>query len=66
VAYDARKLDRCVKGVMLGVGSDNEKGVNFYKKYGFHVIKKGPGFYKLGIFTDKTDSEKGIGKGDLA
>lgn len=26
-----------VKGLMLGVGGDNEKGISFYKKYGFRL-----------------------------
>ncbi|MDR3217159.1 MAG: GNAT family N-acetyltransferase [Clostridiaceae bacterium] len=54
-------LEKGIKGVTLGVGSDNVKGVSFYKKYGFHVVKQGPGFYKLGIFTterQQTDREK--------
>lgn len=29
-----------VKGVCLGVGADNEMGINFYKKYGFHQVRK--------------------------
>ena len=32
--------EKCVKGVFLIVGKSNEKGVNFYKKYGFvHVSR---------------------------
>lgn len=30
--------EKGVKGVHLGVGAGNEKGVNFYKKYGFKKI----------------------------
>lgn len=40
-----------IGSVMLGVGSDNEKGINFYKKYGFHIIQKGPGFVSMGYHT---------------
>ncbi len=29
-----------VKGVMLSVAADNEKGQRFYEKYGFHVLEK--------------------------
>jgi len=31
-----------VKGLMLTTSSNNEKGVNFYKKYGFTLIEKYP------------------------
>lgn len=37
-----------VSAIMLGVGADNEKGINFYKKYGFHEIIKGFGILKMG------------------
>lgn len=37
-----------VCAIMLGVGADNKKGVNFYKKYGFHEIVKGFGALKMG------------------
>lgn len=37
-------------GVMLGVGSGNEKGISFYKKYGFHEIRKIPFCVQMGIF----------------
>ncbi len=37
-----------VSGIMLGVGLDNQKGINFYKKYGFHEITRGFGFCKMG------------------
>ncbi|MDR3292619.1 MAG: GNAT family N-acetyltransferase [Clostridiales bacterium] len=42
-----------VKGVTLGVGSENTKGVSFYQKYGFHTVKKGTGFYIFGMFTSR-------------
>ncbi|MFW5780926.1 MAG: GNAT family N-acetyltransferase [Bacillota bacterium] len=44
--------EKGVKGLMLGVGSDNEKGINFYKKYGFHEILRLPGVCKMGIFIE--------------
>ena len=31
-----------VRGVMLGVGSHNEKGINFYNKYGFTKVVRVP------------------------
>ncbi|MDR3263791.1 MAG: GNAT family N-acetyltransferase [Clostridiales bacterium] len=44
-----------IAAVMLGVGSGNVKGVSFYKKYGFHVIMSGKGFYKMGYHCDGRD-----------
>ena len=38
--------EKGVSAVMLGVGADNQKGINFYKKYGFHEIMKLPGVIK--------------------
>ena len=40
--------EKGVSAVMLGVGADNQKGINFYKKYGFHEIMKLPGVIKMG------------------
>lgn len=34
--------DAGVKAVHLGVGPKNERGVRFYRKYGFHVIEQAP------------------------
>lgn len=34
----ARLRQQGVSGVKLGVGGTNEKGINFYKKYGFSVV----------------------------
>jgi len=31
-----------IPGVMLGVGSGNEKGISFYKKYGFKTVGRIP------------------------
>ena len=43
-------LKECaVKGLMLSVGSDNEKGRNFYKKYGFTELKQGRKQILMGI-----------------
>jgi ribosomal protein S18 acetylase RimI-like enzyme len=36
-----------VPAVMLGVGADNEKGINFYKKYGFYEVIRGAGLCKM-------------------
>lgn len=36
-----------VSGVMLGVSAKNEKGINFYKKYGFKTIKQAFGTCKM-------------------
>ncbi len=41
------------KGLMLVVGSDNEKGVNFYKKFGFSVLEDLQGAIVMGIKLDK-------------
>lgn len=49
-ALMAHLKENNIPAVMLGVGSSNEKGVSFYKKYGFHVIKQGPGFIKYGYY----------------
>lgn len=38
-----------VKGLMLTVGRKNEKGINFYKKYGFSVIETAVGAVAMGI-----------------
>lgn len=38
-----------VKAVMLIVGGDNQKGINFYEKYGFHVINRRFGFVAMGM-----------------
>lgn len=38
-----------VKGLMLTVGKKNEKGINFYKKYGFEVLQTGTGSVAMGI-----------------
>jgi len=38
-----------IPGVMLGVGSDNEKGLNFYKKYGFKALLRIPGCVFMGL-----------------
>ena len=29
-----------VPGLMLSVASDNDKGIHFYKKYGFKVLER--------------------------
>lgn len=41
----AHLKEKGVKGLCLGVGGDNEKGINFYKKYGFILYRD---FGKLG------------------
>jgi len=38
-----------VAGLMLTVGKSNEKGINFYKKYGFEEIETGLGGVAMGI-----------------
>ena len=38
-----------VRGVMLGVGSKNEKGKNFYKKYGFEQVCRIPFSIVMGL-----------------
>lgn len=40
-----------IPAVMLGVGADNEKGISFYKKYGFHEFKRAFGGVKMGYFV---------------
>ena len=38
-----------VKGLMLSVGSTNQKGVNFYQKYGFQKIGTVAGALVMGL-----------------
>ena len=38
-----------VKAVMLIVGAYNKKGINFYKKYGFHEISRFFGSVAMGM-----------------
>lgn len=45
--------EKGTRAVMLGVGADNEKGINFYKKYGFHEIIRGFGFCKMGYIIEE-------------
>lgn len=37
-ALVAHLKEKGVKGLHLGVGGTNEKGINFYKKYGFKIV----------------------------
>lgn len=39
-ALIAHLKEKGIGGVMLGVAKDNEKGQNFYRKYGFEVIEE--------------------------
>jgi len=48
-ALTARLRARGVPGVMLGVSAGNEKGRNFYKKYGFRQIGRAPGCVVMGL-----------------
>ena len=48
-ALTAHLRERGVPGVMLGVGSKNEKGKNFYKKYGFERIGRVPFSIAMGL-----------------
>lgn len=41
--------EKGVKGLMLAVAKDNIKGVSFYKKYGFEVIKDVAGSFVMGL-----------------
>ncbi len=41
--------EKCIKGLMLSVDRNNEKGVNFYKKYGFEVVEDSDEGLVLGI-----------------
>jgi len=47
-ALVAKLKELGVTGLFLTVGAGNEKGVSFYKKYGFEQTKKLPGAY---LFT---------------
>lgn len=40
-----------VPAVMLSVAGDNEKGKNFYRKYGFQVLEETPNEIVMGRFT---------------
>jgi len=48
-ALTAHLREQGVRGVMLGVGSKNEKGKNFYKKYGFQQIGRVPFSIAMGL-----------------
>jgi len=41
-----------IRGVMLGVNSKNEKGKNFYKKYGFRQVCRIPFSIVMGLVLD--------------
>ena len=41
--------EKGIPGVMLGVGSHNVKGQNFYKKYGFKPLLRVPGCVFMGL-----------------
>jgi len=45
----AHLREQGVPGVMLGVGSKNEKGKNFYEKYGFKQIGRVPFSIAMGL-----------------
>lgn len=48
-----KHLRECgVPGVMLCVASDNEKGQNFYRKYGFKELSAGEQEITMGLKTD--------------
>jgi len=48
-ALTAQLRAKGVRGVMLGVGSKNEKGRNFYKKYGFRQVGRVPFSIVMGL-----------------
>ena len=48
-ALTAQLREKGVRGVMLGVGSGNEKGKNFYRKYGFQQICRVPFSIVMGL-----------------
>ena len=48
-ALTAHLCGQGVRGVMLGVGSQNEKGKNFYKKYGFRQVCRIPFSIVMGL-----------------
>jgi len=45
----AQLREKGIPGVMLGVGAGNEKGRNFYRKYGFKKLLRIPGCVVLGL-----------------
>ena len=45
----AHLREKGVHGVMLGVGSHNEKGKNFYRKYGFRQVFRIPFSIVMGL-----------------
>lgn len=47
-----------IPGVQLGVGAKNEKGVSFYKKYGFTELDRQPGTIVFGLRIDKQDAKR--------
>lgn len=46
-ALVAHLKEKGIGSVMLGVTADNEKGINFYKKYGFKIVKQAFGVCKM-------------------
>ena len=42
-----------VNGVMLGVAANNQKGINFYTKYGYHIILENEYVKLMGYKTNK-------------
>lgn len=50
--------EKGVKGVVLSVNAKNEKGVNFYKKYGFDLLEETPDCIAFGIKLQEKDNEK--------
>ena len=55
--YDKNKSHlkkKGIKGVVLGVSSQNEKGINFYKKYGFRLLEETPDSLAFGIKLQET------------
>ncbi|MDD4316872.1 MAG: GNAT family N-acetyltransferase [Clostridia bacterium] len=49
--------EKGVPSVMLGVSADNEKGINFYKKYGFYEVIRGMGICKMAYDVPQQQGE---------
>lgn len=46
--------EKGIKGIVLGVSAQNEKGINFYKKYGFRLLEETPDSLAFGIKLQET------------
>ncbi len=55
-ALIAHLKEKGVKGVVLSVNAKNEKGVNFYKKYGFTLLEETPDYIAFGMNLENKEN----------